>query len=106
MRVFLKSKRTGRYYSEASQPGTESGVARDFGTVRAATDFALAQQLQEMQIALRWDSWQHEILLPVLPEWRELEAKRAAAGQQPDRDRSAPVALPDHSFARQQKKAA
>ncbi len=106
MRVLLKSKRTRRYYSEASQRGTESSAAQDFGTVGAATEFALAQQLQEMQIALWWDLLQHEILLPVLREWREFEAKSAAADQKPKRGGFVPAALPDRFSAGQQQKAA
>jgi hypothetical protein len=73
MRVLLKSKQTGLYYRDGDRPAAESDAGRDFATVRAATEFAVAQRLRAMEIALRYDYLNCEIPLPVLQEWCELD---------------------------------
>jgi hypothetical protein len=73
MRVVLKRKRSGLYYRDANQFATDPGEALDFASVPAAAQFALAEQLPEAEIVLRWDSLAHEIPLPVLHAWCELD---------------------------------
>jgi hypothetical protein len=73
MRVHLKRRRTGHYYRDAKQLASDVGQALGFDTVSAAAEFALAEQLTEAEIVLRWESRADEISLPVLREWGELE---------------------------------
>ena len=79
MRVILKRKRTGLYYRDANQFATDPGEARDFASVPAAAEFALTEQLPEAEIVLRWDSLAHEVPLPVLREWCELDENHRLA---------------------------
>ena len=73
MRVLLKAKGSGLYYGGANRFGAELSEALDFTTVPAAARLALTEHLREAQIALRWDSLNYEIPLPVLQEWCALE---------------------------------
>jgi hypothetical protein len=69
MRVLLRNKKTGVYCCDGEQPGGEPNEARDFVTIRAAAEFALAQSWREMEIVLSYDTLKSEIRLPVLPQW-------------------------------------
>ena len=93
MRVILKRKRTGQYYRDANQFATDPGKALDFASVAAAAEFALAKQLPEAEIVLRWDSLAHEVPLPVLREWCDLDRNHRLAV----RDPSPPAPAPSHS---------
>jgi hypothetical protein len=83
MRVILKKKRTGQYYRGANQFAADPGAALCFASVPAAAEFALTEELLEVQIALRWDSLAHEVLLPVLREWCELDSDHRLAVKDP-----------------------
>jgi hypothetical protein len=87
MRVLLRRKRTGHYYRDTKQFASDVGQALDFASVPAAAEFALAKLLQEVEIVLRWDSQAHEITLPVLREWGELEEtyrRQSSCRESPD----------------------
>ena len=73
MRILLRSSRTGRYYGDAGQPDAALGQAVEFPNVQTATKHALSARLADVEIALRCDYLSQEVLLPVVPEWGELD---------------------------------
>ena len=87
MRIILKRKRkrTGQYYRDATQFANDPGDALCFVSVPAAAEFALSKQLPEAEIVLRWDSLGHEVPLPVLREWCELDENHRRAVTDPSR---------------------
>lgn len=90
MRVLLKRKSTGHYYCDANQFAIEPSEALDFANVPAAAEFALAKQLPEAEIILRWDSLAEEVPLPVLREWGKLDESRRPAVNEPSPTSPAP----------------
>ena len=90
MRVLLKRKSTGHYYCDANQFAIEPSEALDFANVPAAAEFALAKQLPEAEIVLRWDSLAQEIPLPVLREWGDFGENRRPAVKEPNPASPAP----------------
>jgi hypothetical protein len=76
MRVFLRSSKTGRYYGESGQLDAAFDNASEFPSVQAATRRALASKLREVEIVLRCDYLSQEVLLPVVPEWCDLDENR------------------------------
>jgi hypothetical protein len=83
MRIVLKRKRGGQYYRDAKQFATDPGEALGFASVPAAAEFALTELLSEAEIVLRWDSLAHEVPLPVLREWCELDENHRRAVRNP-----------------------
>ena len=72
MRVFLKSRKTGHYYSHSGQLDAECTRAMEFPSVPAATRHAVAANLAEVEIVLRCDYLSQEVFLPVVPEWGDM----------------------------------
>jgi hypothetical protein len=81
MRVFLKTK--GHYYRGSNQAGVAPDDAVEFGSVAAATHFALTQHLPDAEIALKSDYLDHEIGMPVLREWCELDENQRLRVEEP-----------------------
>jgi hypothetical protein len=69
MRVLLRSRRTKSYYIGPNQSGADVARALDFANVRSAAKFTFEENLPDMEIILRYDSYNSEIPLPVLAEW-------------------------------------
>jgi len=69
MRVLLRNRRTTLYYVGLNQQGTGQERAVDFGNVGSAAKFTFEEKLEDMEIILRYDSYDSEISLPVLAEW-------------------------------------
>jgi hypothetical protein len=72
MRVFLRSKKAGLYYGGAGGLTPALDEALEFASVPAAARLALSEKLPDVQIALRCDYLSHEVLLPVLSLWCEV----------------------------------
>jgi hypothetical protein len=83
MRVFLKTK--GHYYHGSDQAGAVPDEAMDFGSVAAATQFALKEHLPDVEITLKSDYLDREIGMPVLREWCELDQQLRAKESTEDR---------------------
>jgi hypothetical protein len=92
MRVFLKTKSTQRYYRGFDQPAAELSEALEFASIPAAAKHALAEKLLDVEIALRCDYLDREILLPLLPVWCELDETQSLPAGKPAEP--APPALP------------
>ena len=95
MRVFLKSSKTGRYYGDSGQLDAEFTEAIEFQSVQAATRHALFANLAGAEIALRCDYLSQEVVMPVVPEWCDLEERHT-----PELSVAAPAdasASPQHS---------
>jgi hypothetical protein len=73
MRILLRCSKTGRYYGDAGQADAIPGKAMEFPNVQAATRHALSARVRDVEIALRCDYLSEEVLLPVVPEWGELD---------------------------------
>ena len=73
MRILLRSSRTHRYYGDAGQLDAVLAQAVEFPNVQTATKHALSARLLDVEIALRCDYLSQEVLLPVVPEWGELD---------------------------------
>jgi hypothetical protein len=73
MRVFLRTKRTGLYYRSPGELCVGLREASQFASIPAAAQYALAKQLEDVEIALRCDFLDREVLLPVMPAWCELD---------------------------------
>ena len=71
MRVYLKTK--GHYYRGPNPAGASPDGAVEFGSVAAATQCALKEDLPDAVIALKSDYLDREIGIPVLREWCELD---------------------------------
>ncbi len=71
MRVLLKTK--GHYYGSSNQAAATPNEAVDFGSIAAASRFALKEHLPDAEIALKSDYLDREIEMPVLQEWCELD---------------------------------
>jgi len=80
MRVLLRNRKTRRYY--ASPHGWVVAIAQAhlFSSVRQAARFAFEEQVPEAEIVMRSDLVEHEIILPLLPHWCDLQEPRSAAG--------------------------
>ena len=80
MRVYLKTR--GHYYRGPNHAGASSDEAVEFGSVAAATQCALTEHLPDAEIALRSDYLDHEIGMPVLREWCELDENQRLKAEQ------------------------
>ena len=85
MRVFLKAKKTGLYYSGSGQPATELNQALEFANIAAAAKLALSENLLDVDISLRCDYLDREILLPLLPAWCGLDEGGSLPAGEPNR---------------------
>ena len=79
MRVFLRSKKTGLYYTRSNEWAAAPGLAREFASVPHANSFALAGGLPQTEIVLRCDLLEEEVTMPLVSELRDLDRPTAAA---------------------------
>jgi hypothetical protein len=69
VRVLLRNRLTKLYYVGLNQLDVWYQRALDFGDVPGAAEFTLEEELPDMEIVLRYDSFDGGIALPVLAEW-------------------------------------
>jgi hypothetical protein len=79
MRVLLRNRITRLYYADPNGWAAGVGQAFDFISLPQATRFALDGSLPEIEIVLRYDSLQDEVVMPLLPEYCDFIRSRAAA---------------------------
>ena len=79
VRVLLRNKETGLYLAGIGREVGASRHALDFPSLSQAAKFALEQQVPDLEIVLSYANEAHQVPLPLLPEWHELEQRRAAA---------------------------
>jgi hypothetical protein len=64
MRVFLRQKKTRLYYGGSGQLDPDLAKAMEFSSIYAASERALSEHLSEVEIVLKCDYLDREILLP------------------------------------------
>jgi hypothetical protein len=67
MRILLQQKETGLYFKDVSSWTRASLEAIDFVSSTAAIDFCTVNKLSEVQVVLKFDEQQYDIVLPVMP---------------------------------------
>ena len=67
MRILLQQKETGLYFKDVASWTRISLEAMDFVSSTAAIDFCAANKLSGVQLVLKFDEQQYDIVLPVLP---------------------------------------
>jgi len=72
MRVFLRNTKTRLFCAGADRWAVTREQALTFDNVAQATDFAFNENVLEAEIVLRCDLLSREVVMPLLPEWRDL----------------------------------
>lgn len=74
MRVFLRNKQTRLYCASSNDWADAISRALPFSSVPHAARFAFDQKIPEAEIVLRSDLVEHEVALPLLPQWCDIDA--------------------------------
>lgn len=67
MRILVQQKTSGLYFKDIEAWIRDTGEAMDFVDSTAAIDFCVMNKLKEVQLVLKFDEQQYDIVLPVLP---------------------------------------
>ena len=67
MRILLQQKETGLYFKDMGSWAPQSSEAMDFVSSTAAIDFCVSNKLSSVQLVLKFDEQQYDIVLPVRP---------------------------------------
>jgi hypothetical protein len=65
MRIFLQQKETGLYFKDIGEWVRNSAEAMDFVSSTAAIDFCVMNRLTDVQLVLKFQEQQYDIVLPV-----------------------------------------
>jgi hypothetical protein len=66
MRILLQQKETGLYFKDIDLWVRQSSEAMDFVNSTAAIDFCVANKLCSVQVVLKFDGQQYDIVLPAM----------------------------------------
>jgi hypothetical protein len=78
MRILLQQKETGLYFKDVGSWTCDTGEAMDFVSSTAAIEFCLLNRLPDVQLVLKFEEQQYDIVLPVVnPQESVGEQKRA-----------------------------
>jgi hypothetical protein len=67
MRILVQQKTSGLYFKDIDAWARTSAEAMDFVSSSAAIDFCVSNKLKDMQIVLKFEEQQYDIVLPVIP---------------------------------------
>lgn len=67
MRILLQQKETGLYFKDVGAWIPNSSQAMDFISSTAAIDFCTTNQLTDVQLVLKFEEQQYDIVMPVRP---------------------------------------
>ena len=67
MRILLQQKDTGLYFKDIDAWTRQRAEAMDFVSSTAAIDFCVANKLTDVQLVLKFEEHQYDIVLPVQP---------------------------------------
>ena len=67
MRILLQQKGTGLYFKDIDSWARNSAEAMDFVSSTAAIEFCAANKLSGVQLVLKFEEQQYDIVLPVQP---------------------------------------
>ncbi|HWW02618.1 MAG TPA: hypothetical protein VNZ64_23165 [Candidatus Acidoferrum sp.] len=76
MRILLQQKDTGLYFKDVGSWVRPSDEGMDFVSSTAAIDFCVTNKLSGVQLVLKFEEQQYDIVLPVRP-MTEFAAKRS-----------------------------
>ena len=76
MRILLQQKETGLYFKDVGSWVRHSAEGMDFLSSSAAIDFCVTNKLAGVQLVLKFEEQEYDIVLPVRP-MHELSSKRA-----------------------------
>ncbi len=77
MRILLQQKDTGLYFKDIEAWTRNIPEAMDFVSSTAAIDFCVANRLNGLQIVLKFDEQQYDIVMPVQPTEEPREGRSA-----------------------------
>jgi len=75
MRILLQQKETGLYFKDVGSWVRHSVEGMDFVSSSAAIDFCVANKLDDVQLVLKFDEQEYDIVLPMRP-MQEVSAER------------------------------
>lgn len=67
MRIVLQQKQTGLYFKDVDAWVPSSVDAMDFVSSTAAIEFCATNRLNDVQLVLKFEEQQYDIVLPVRP---------------------------------------
>jgi len=67
MRILLQQKTTDRYFKDIESWTGNPSEAMDFVSSTAAIDFCLTNKIPNVQIVLKFEGEQYDIVMPVHP---------------------------------------
>jgi hypothetical protein len=88
VKAFVRNKETQLYRAAAKGWVTASGQALGLTIVTQATKFALEPKVPQAEIVVRFEFHPHEFVVPVLPEYRDVDQRNATAAKNPGADSS------------------
>jgi hypothetical protein len=65
MRILLQHKRTGLYFKDIQSWARNSSEAMDFISSTAAIEFCVSNKLDDLQLVLKFEEQNYDIVLPV-----------------------------------------
>jgi hypothetical protein len=68
MRILLQQKDTGLYFNNVGMWVRNGAEALDFVSSTAALEFCVANKLSGVQLVLKFEEQEYDIVLPVKPE--------------------------------------
>jgi len=81
MRILLQQKETGLYFKDIESWTRTSSEAMDFLSSTAAIDFCVSNKLKGVQLVLKFEEHQYDIVLPVVTTHTQHPERPAAPGQ-------------------------
>ncbi len=66
MRILLQQKETGLYFKDIESWTRNTSEAMDFLSSTAAIDFCVSNKLKGVQLVLKFEEHQYDIVLPVI----------------------------------------
>jgi hypothetical protein len=66
MRILLQQKETGLYFKDIASWTRNTSEAMDFLSSTAAIDFCVSNKLNGVQLVLKFEEHQYDIVLPVI----------------------------------------
>jgi len=79
MRIFLQQKETGLYFKDIQSWTRTPSEAMDFLSSTAAIDFCVTNKLNGVQLVLKFEEHQYDIVLPVVTSQTQQQNERPSS---------------------------
>jgi hypothetical protein len=76
MRILIQQKNSGLYFKDVGDWTRIPSEAMDFLSSTSAIDFCVLNKISQVQLVLKFDEQQYDIVLPVLTKGRPGEEPR------------------------------